>query len=166
MGRGMVDRLRVGVHLVQIALDSYGTDRFWDAIGWWHGEVHYTIPRLEEEKRVAAELERAFTDDEESNLLFGVKTLSATYEPCISLEDTNLLVNNNIFTIDPPGTNIGQWQYQGFAIRTAIKPNLVRRLLISVLTGAEWVADKGDKKAQVSLGPEYNRLAEFLTPIR
>jgi hypothetical protein len=166
MGKEVFERLRVGVHLARVALESHGTSRFWDAIGWWHGEVHYTIPRLEEEREVAAEIDRAFTDDGESNPPFGVQTLSVTVKPSISFQNSNLLVNNNIFTIDPPGTNIGQWQYQGFAIRTAIRPNPVRRLLISVLTGAEWVADGNSKKAQVSLGPEYDRLAEFLTPIR
>jgi hypothetical protein len=163
MGNSLIDRVRVGIHLTRIALDSYGTDRFWDAIGWWHGEVHYTIPRIEGEKRVAAELERAFTDDGESNLPFGLQALGVTVKSSISFQDSNLLVNNGKFVIDPPGLNTGQWQYQGFALRTAIKPNLVRRLLIGALTGAEWVADNGDnKKTQVSLGPEYDRLAEFI----
>lgn len=158
------DRIRVGIHLAHIALDSYGSERFWDVIGWWHGEVHYTIPRLEEEKRVAAELERAFTGDGESNSLFGVSNINV--QPSISFQDSNLLVSDSRFVIDPPGLSIGQWQYQSFAIRTAIKPNLVRRLLISVLTGAEWVADNANKKTQVSLGPEYDRLADFLNPTR
>ena len=166
MVRGIFDtvnKLRVGIYLSRIALDSYGTSRFWDVVGWWHGEVHYTIPRLEEEKRVAAELERTFIDS--------VLSLTVEYSPLgvvsaaaissISLSDSNLLVSDGLFVIDPPGSSTGQWQYQNIAIRTATRPNWIRRLLIGLLTGAEWVAD--NKKAQVSLGSEYDRLGEFFS---
>lgn len=158
-----VYRFRVGVHLARIALDSYGTDRFWDIIGWWHGEIHYTIPRLEEEKRVAAELERAFSESVQP-LSVGynspLSVFSATVKPAISFQGLNLLVSDGRFVIDPPGSSTGQWQYQNIAIRTEARPNRIRRLLIGLLTGAEWVDD--NKKVQVSLGPEYDKLAEFI----
>jgi hypothetical protein len=167
MGKEVFERLRVGVHLARVALESHGTDRFWDAIGWWHGEVHYTIPRLEEEKRVAAELERAFSDKS----IFVGDSLPFTGKVMTSNGYTSLTVGPSMrfgdrITLNPGQRCVGEWRWQGIAVRTMGRPARVRRLLLGVLLGAEWVADGDNKKTQVSLGPEYDRLAEFLTPIR
>lgn len=159
----MVYRFLVGVYLSRIALDSYGTGRFWDVIGWWHTEVHYTIPRLEEERRVAAELERAFTDSVQTLSVWYNSPLGATTIPAISFHDSNLLVSDGRFVIDPPGSSTGQWQYQNIAIRTAARPNWIRRLLIGLLTGAEWV---DDKKIDKPLRPEYERFNEFVSSLQ
>ena len=163
----------VGVHLTRLALDSYGTSRFWDVIGWWHGEVHYTIPRIKEERRVAADLERTFADNPFGTLTLNTNVTSFTSKvsintsgtaniisnPCITFGNASIDFKDSKVVVDPGKLSVGQWQYQGIAIRTGARPNLVRRLLISVLTGAEW---RGDGKSNGPLAPEYERLAEFI----
>ncbi len=169
----MRDRMWVGVHLTRLALDSYGTVRFWDVIGWWHGEVHYTIPRIKEERRVAADLERTFADNPFGTLTLNTNVTSFTStvsintsgtaniisNPCITFGNASIDFKDSKVVVDPGKLSVGQWQYQGIAIRTGARPNLVRRLLIGVLTGAEWV---GDGKSNKPLAPEYERLAEFI----
>jgi hypothetical protein len=154
------DRMWVGVHLTRLALDSYGTVRFWDVIGWWHGEVHYTIPRIEEERRVAAELERTFADNPFGTLTLNTNvTANINSNPCITFGNASIVFKDSKIVVDPGKLSVGQWQYQGIAIRTGARPNPVRRLLIGVLTGAEWV---GDGKSNRPPAPEYERLAEFI----
>ncbi len=157
----MIDRLRVGVYMARVAFDSHGTDRFWGAIEWWHTEVHYTIPRIKEEKRVAAELERSFTA--ESSRLFWVKTLAShnrvipniRVTPNISL----LTFKDQRVVINPGKSSVGQWQWESVGIRTQSVPTPLRRLLIRVLGGGtEWVGDEGSKKPRTLVGPEYDRL--------
>jgi hypothetical protein len=150
----------VGVHLTRLALDSYGTVRFWDVIGWWHGEVHYTIPRIEEERRVAAKLERTFADNPFGTLTLNTNaTANINSNPCITFGNASIVFKDSKIVVDPGKLSVGQWQYQGIAIRTGARPNPVRRLLIGVLTGAEWM---GDGKSNRPPAPEYERLAEFI----
>lgn len=49
--------------------------------------------------------------------------------------------------------------------RTGKVPTPLRRLLIRVLVGAEWVGDKSSK-ALVPLAPEYSRLQEFIDSLQ
>jgi hypothetical protein len=180
---GVLYRLGVGMRLVRISVGVWGTPSFWDTIGWWHNEVHYVIPRIREEKRVAAELELAFGQERYFGVAGGVTSsggvtsyvgvgavnsipygvtsfASNNISPNISLGEGSLTFKDQRFVIDPCKSSVGQWQWESVGVRTEAVPTTLRRLLIRVLVGAEWVADT---VGPVSFGPEYDRLSEFLS---
>lgn len=66
----------VGMRLIRISVGVWGTPAFWNTIGWWHNEVHYTIPRIREEKRVAVELELAFGVGAVTSIPYGVTSFA------------------------------------------------------------------------------------------
>jgi hypothetical protein len=163
------------MRLVRASVGVWGTPAFWDTIGWWHTEVHYTIPRLDEERRMAARLELAFADTHTPS---GVATSGNSHGsiPYTNSSATTFSASSNITsgnaTIELKGQRLvinssklsaGQWQWESVGIRTEGVPTPLRRLLIRVLVGAEWVGDEGTKKTRTPLGPEYDRLSEFLS---
>ena len=151
-------RVLVGFQLISHARRAWGTDRFWSVIGWWHGEVHYTIPRIEEEERVAAELERSFTGT-------GVFRIGDCIGIGTTLPSTMLSVSESPFrglSINPPGgVVVGKWRWENVEIGTSTEPGLVRKLLIRVVTGAKWI--RNEKSERCTLAPEYDRLSEFFS---
>jgi len=166
-------RIGVGMRLVRASVGVWGTPALWDTIGWWHTEVHYTIPRIREEKLVAAELELAFGQESSrgvasyvgvgavNSIPYGVTSFSSNnITPHISFGDGKLTFKDQRVLIDPYKSSAGQWQWESVGIRTEGVPTPLRRLLIRVLVGAEWVGDEGTRP---SLGPEYDRLSEFLS---
>ena len=152
-------RVLAGFQLMLQARRAWGTDRFWSVIGWWHGEVHYTIPRIEEEKRVAAELERSFVADSviriEDRISIGIKVPS-TMLSVVERPFNGLSVN------PPGGVVVGKWRWESVEIGTSTEPSWVRKLLIRVVTGAKWI--RNEKSEGRTLAPEYDRLSEFLQP--
>lgn len=116
---------------------------------------------------MAAELELAFTDTKiligEGLPFAGQVMTSVGYS--VRFGDQTVVFKDGRITLDPGQGCVGEWRCQGIAVRTMGRPARARRLLLWVLLGAEWVAD-GNSKAQVFLGPEYDRLAEFLNPTR
>ena len=153
-----MNRVLVGFRLMPCALRAWGTDRFWPLICWWHEEIHYTIPQIEEEKRIAAELERSFT---------GHSVLRI--EDCIgigtTLPSTMLSVVDSPFTglsINPPYAVVGKWRWESVEIGTSTEPGRLRRFLIGIIFGAKWIRVK--KSEDFVLAPEYDRLSEFLQP--
>jgi hypothetical protein len=177
-------RIGVGMRLVRASVGVWGTPALWDTIGWWHTEVHYTIPRIREEKLVAAELELAFGQTRYFGTMgsggvtnyvrtmgsVGVigspsygSTSTTSITPHISFGDGKLTFKDQRVLIDPYKSSVGQWQWESVGIRTEGVPTPLRRLLIRVLVGAEWVGDEGTKKPRPSLGGEYDRLSEFLS---
>ena len=151
-------RVLVGFKLISHARRAWGTDRFWSVIGWWHEEIHYTIPRVEEEKRIAFELERSFTGDSVLRIgdCLGIGT---------ALPGTMLSVVDSPFTglsINPPNAVVGKWRWENVEIGTSTEPGLVRKLLIRIVTGAKWI--RNEKSEGRDLAPEYERLSEFLQP--
>jgi len=154
----LAQRIRIGIYLVSQAQRAWGSDRFWDVIGWWHGEVHYTIPRIKEEKRVALEMERAFIDT--SEWVFGSNTLQigSPYEYVHS----NIITEGASLSLCVPD-QVGYWDWNGIRLGANSRPVPLRQALVNVLFGAKWV-DTGTKKNRAEPGPEYKRLAEFLTP--
>ena len=171
----MLYRFRVGVYPFRLALERHGTESFWSAVSWWHEEVHYTIPRIEEEKRVAEELKAAFEDIDKFNMddwlnpsvsSVGIRSTGTTLTSPITT--TSLDVTNNVFTISPPSGGkgyAGQWRWIGVGVNVVDRPSWLRRTTVSVLLGAEWVDDKGQKaKAKKTfLSPEYTRWEDFLS---
>jgi hypothetical protein len=154
----------VGMRLVRISVGVWGTPAFWDTIGWWHNEVHYTIPRLKEEKRVAAELELAFGVGAVNSIPYGVTSFAINnITPNISFGEGSLTFKDQRVIIDPCKSSIGEWQWESVGVRTGRVPNPLRRLLIRVLVGAKWVPDIKDP---VSLGAEYDRLQEFIDSLQ
>jgi hypothetical protein len=183
----MLYRFRIGIYLTRRALARHGTDSFWPALSWWHEEVHYTIPRIEEEKRVAEELKAAFEDGYEevdikewlnpnvSNVgIWSTGTPLTSSMPLTMsslstpVTTTNIATTNNVFTISPPSGGkgyAGQWKWGGVGVNVVDKPSWVRRMTVSVLLGAEWVDDKGQKAKtkKTPLPSEYIRWGEFLS---
>jgi len=180
----MLYRFRTGVYLFRLALERHGSDSFWSAVSWWHEEVHYTIPRIEEEKRVAEELKAVFEDDNTnwlnataSNvglqsssmpLTSGVPLTFSSTSLSTPITTTALDVTNNVFTISPPSGGkgyAGQWRWIGVGVNVVDRPSWLRRTTVSVLLGAEWIDDKSQKaKAkETPLPPEYIRWDEFLS---
>lgn len=156
----------VGMRLIRISVGVWGTPAFWDTIGWWHNEVHYTIPRLKEEKRVAAELELAFGVGAVTSIPYGVTSFAINnITPNISLGEGSLTFKDQRVIIDPCKSSIGEWQWESVGFRTGKVPTPLRRLLVRVLVGAEWVGDKSSK-ALVPLAPEYSRLQEFIDSLQ
>ena len=161
---GVLYRLGVGMRLVRISVGVWGTPAFWDTIGWWHNEVHYTIPRLKEEKRVAAELELAFGVGAVNFTPHRVTSFAINnIAPNITLGEGSLTFKDQRFIIDPCKSSVGQWQWESVGVRTGGVPTPLRRLVIGVLVGAEWVPDT---KAPVPLAPEYSRLQEFIDSLQ
>lgn len=159
----MMYRVGVGMRLARASVRVWGTPSFWDTIGWWHNEVHYVIPRIREEKRVAAELELAFGEASSRGFAsyVGVTSFASNnITPNISFGEGSLTFKDQRVIIDPCKSSVGQWQWESVGIRTGRVPTPLRRLLIRVLMGAEWVADTVEP---VSFGPEYDRLSEFLS---
>ena len=171
----MIYGVGVGMRLVRISVGVWGTPAFWDTIGWWHNEVHYTIPRLKEEKRVAAELELAFGEASSRGVRgyvgafgsVGVTGLGGstifTAPPNISFGEATITLKDQRVVIDPCKSSMGQWQWESVGVRTGGVPTPLRRLLMWVLVGAEWVPDTKDP---VSLGAEYDRLQEFIDSLQ
>lgn len=155
----LAQRIRIGVYLVFQAQRAWGSDRFWDVIGWWHGEVHCTIPRIEEEKRVALEMERAFIDTSEWVFDSNTLQIGSPYQyvrPNISTDDISL----NVCVPD----QVGYWDWNGIRVGANSRPVPLRQALVNVLFGAKWV-DTETKKNRAEPGPEYKRLAEFLASL-
>lgn len=183
----MLHRIQIGIYLTRLALARHGTESFWHTVSWWHEETHYTIPQIEEEKRVAEELKAAFEDVDKVNIgdwlntggVPGVRIWSAgktlTYGMPLTTSrlsppttTTSLDVINNVFVVSPPSGSkgyAGQWQWSGVAIKAGNRPSWVRRVTVSLLLGAEWVGYKGQKaKAKENpVPPEYIRWDEFLS---
>jgi hypothetical protein len=160
-------RVGVGMRLVRASKGVWGTPAFWDTIGWWHNEVHYVIPRIREEKRVAAELELAFGAavppvGVTSSTGVGMSSISVT--PHISPGNSKVEFKNQRVVINPGKLSVGQWQWESLGVRTQGVPTPLRRLLIRVLVGAEWVPDEGSKKPRAPSGPEYDRLPWGCSP--
>jgi hypothetical protein len=151
-----VNKVLVGFQLMLQARRAWGTDRFWPLICWWHEEIHYTIPQIEEEKRVSFELERSFTGNSVGDYL-GIGT---------TLPSTMLSVSESLFrglSINPPGGVVaGKWRWENVEIGTSTEPSWVRKLLVWVVTGAKWI--RNEKSEGRDLAPEYERLSEFLQP--
>ena len=155
-----MNKILVGFQLMSHARRAWGTDRFWPLICWWHEETHYTIPQIEEEKRVAAELEKSFTRDSVIQIgdYLGIGTtlpstmLSVSAEPFFQ----GLSINSS------GGVVAGKWRWESVEIATTTEPGLVRKLLIQVVTGAKWI--RNEKSESKALAPEYDRLSEFLQP--
>lgn len=164
----MLYRVGVGMRLVRASVGVWGTPAFWDTIGWWHNEVHYVIPRIREEKRMAAELELAFgaavppvrvtSYSGSTGVVSSVGTSSISVTPNISFGYGKLTFKDQRVIIDPRKSSVGQWQWETVGIRTERVPTPLRRLLIRVLVGAEWVGDGDSKKPPTTLGGEYDRL--------
>jgi len=151
-----IDKVLTGFQLMSHARRAWGTDRFWPLICWWHEETHYTIPQIEEEKRIAAELERSFTGDSVLRIggCIGIGT---------TLPRTMLSVVDSPFTglsINPPNAVVGKWRWESVEIGTSTEPGRVRKLLVWIVTGAKWIRSK--KSEDKVLAPEYERLSEFL----
>jgi hypothetical protein len=149
-------RVLVGFQLTSHALRSWGTDRFWSLICWWHEETHYTIPQIEEEKRIAFELERSFTGNSVLRVgdCIGIGT---------TLPSTMLSVVDSPFaglSLNPPGAAVGKWRWENVEIGTSTEPVRLRKLLVWVVTGAKWI--RNEKSEGPALAPEYDRLSEFL----
>ena len=151
-------RVLAGFQLMLQARRAWGTDRFWSVIGWWHGEVHYTIPRIEEEKRVAAELERSFVADSVIRIGDCIGIGIGTTVPSTMLSVVERPFNG--LSVNPPGTAVGKWRWESVEIGTSTEPGRVRKLLIRVVTGAKWI--RNEKSEGRTLAPEYERLSEFL----
>lgn len=98
-------RVLAGFQLMLQARRAWGTDRFWSVIGWWHGEVHYTIPQIEEEKRVAAELERSFSVIRIGDCIGIGTTVPSTMLSVVERPFNGLSVNL-------PGTAVGKWRWE------------------------------------------------------
>lgn len=156
----MMYRVGMGMRLARASVRVWGTPAFWDTIGWWHTDVHYTIPRLDEERRVAAELELTFTAGV-SVTTFGVNaTKFKMGVPTMNLGSSQIVFKDNRVTVDSVGPNgVGEWQWESVAVRSTTRPGALRRLLIGAVIGARWVGDEGSKKTP----PEYDRLSEFLS---
>lgn len=153
----VLQRVRIGIYLVSQAQRAWGSERFWDVIGWWHGEVHYTIPRIEEEKRVALEMEQSFMEQAfiDTNK-WVINTTGSPYQyvrPNISTECASL-------SLCVPD-QVGYWDWNGIRVGSKSRPVPLRQALVNVLFGAKWV-DTETKKNRAEPGPEYKRLAEFL----
>lgn len=168
----MIYGVGVGMRLVRISVGVWGTPAFWDTIGWWHNEVHYTIPRLKEEKRVAAELELTFGEATSyvgsvgavNSIPYGVTSFAINnITPNISFGEATITLKDQRVVIDPCKSSMGQWQWESVGVRTGRVPTSLRRLLMWVLVGAEWVPDTKDP---VSLGAEYDRLQEFIDSLQ
>lgn len=147
----VLQRIRIGVYLVSQAQRAWGTDRFWDVIGWWHGEVHYTILQIEEEKRVALAMKQTFIDTGE----WVIDTIGSPHQyvrPNISTDDTSL----NVYV---PG-QVGYWDWNGIKIGSNKKPNSLRQALVGFLLEAKWFDEV--EKSRAKPGPEYLRLEKFL----
>lgn len=161
-------RVGVGMRLVRASAGVWGTPAFWDTIGWWHNEVHYVIPRIREEKRMVAELELAFgaavppvgvtSYSGFTGVVSSVGTSSISVTPHISFGNSKVKFKNQRVVINPGKLSVGQWQWESVGVRTQSVPTPLRRLLIRVLMGAEWVGDEGSKKPRPLLGGEYDRL--------
>lgn len=149
--KSLVDRVRVGLYLTRLSINTHGTGSFWRCVSWWHEETHVTIPRIEEERRMAAELERMFED---KKTLFGISydTNSSGYAS-ISLSDGKLVL------LHPAG----QWTWNNIVVNSESKPNLLRRVAIKVLLGAEWT-DYKDKETE-PMPPEYVRWEDFVSEV-
>lgn len=164
----MMYRVGVGMRLVRASVGVWGTPSFWDTIGWWHNEVHYVIPRIREERRVAAELELAFgtavppvgvtSYSGSTGVVSSVGTSSISVTPHLSFGNSKVEFKNQRVVINPGKLSVGQWQWESVGVRTEGVPTPLRRLLIRVLVGAEWVPDGVSKKPRTPLGPEYDRL--------
>ena len=176
---GLVYRIGVGIRLVRLSVGVWGTPAFWDTIGWWHNEVHYTIPGLNEEKRMAVQLEMAFSDAtlqstsvssyahtnpspsgwSVSKSSWGIPDVflgssgTSSVNSHISIKDGVMIVNPTI------SKGVGEWRWESITVRSASNPGILRQLLIGAVIGAKWVPDT---KEPVSLGPEYDRLSEFI----
>jgi hypothetical protein len=157
---GIVYRIGVGVRLVRASMGVWGTPVFWDTIGWWHNEVHYTIPRLDEERRMAASLELAFSDGVSTCTSGANATNFEMGVPTMKMGSSQIVFKDNRVTVDSVGSDgIGEWQWESVAVRSTTRPGTLRRLLIGALIGGKWVGDEGSKKTP----PEYDRLSEFLS---
>ena len=91
------------------------------------------------------------------------KSTIFTATPNISFGDGSLTFKDQRLTIDPCKSSMGQWQWESVGVRTGRVPTPLRRLLMRVLVGAEWVPDTKDP---VSLGAEYDRLQEFIDSLQ
>lgn len=177
----MLHRIQIGIYLTRLALARHGTESFWHTVSWWHEETHYTIPQIEEEKRVSEELKAAFEEDNTnwlnatvSNvglqsssmpLTSGVPLTFSSTSSLTLITTTALDVTNNVFTISPPSGGkgyAGQWRWSGVGVNVVDRPSWVRRVTVSLLLGAEWVEDKKADKVKPP-SPEYARWEEFLS---
>ena len=160
-----IDKVLTGFQLMSHARRAWGTDRFWPLICWWHEETHYTIPQIEEEKRIAAGLERSFT---ENNVLriedcIGIgTTLPGTMLSVSNTTGSFVSPSSTLFSINPAGSTVGKWRWESVEIGTSTEPGRVRKLLVWIVTGAKWIRSK--KSEDKVLAPEYDRLSEFLQP--
>lgn len=146
----VLQRIRVGIDLVSHARRAWGSDQFWDVIGWWHCEVHYTIPRIEEEKRIAQDMSNAFAQG----------TLPIDLDQWLGLDPVVYTKDSNTFTISVPD-QVGYWDWNGIKVGANKRPSPLRCALVNVLLGAKWV-DTETKKNRAEPGPEYKRLEGFL----
>lgn len=169
---GLVYRIGVGIRLVRLSVGVWGTPAFWDTIGWWHNEVHYTIPRLNEEKIMAVQLEMAFSDAtlqstsvssyaHTNSSLSGWSVSNSSWGiTAVSSGNSHISFEDRVMTVNPTiSKGVGEWRWESITVRSASNPGILRQLLIGAVTGAKWVPDT---KEPVSLGPEYDRLSEFI----
>lgn len=102
----------VGMRLIRISVGVWGTPAFWNTIGWWHNEVHYTIPRIREEKRVAVELELAFGVGAVTSIPYGVTSFA------INNTNPNITLGGGEFNVQRPASHHRPVQvvYRGVAV--------------------------------------------------
>lgn len=151
-----MNRVRIGIYLISQALKYHGTDKFWDVISWWHSEVHYTIPRIREEKIIAMSLTETFSRSDyvistgdTSNLY--VSTDTSIINRNFSKEVGYLCVN------DPAGS----WSFGDWGIQCSKRPNFVRRALVNLALGFKWEDSEETERTKENRA-EYLRLQEFL----
>lgn len=162
----MMYRVGVGMRLVRASAGVWGTPAFWDTIGWWHNEVHYVIPRIRGEREMAAELELAFGEVSSGGVKgyvgafgsvgvtgSGGSTISTNIVPNLSVGEAAITFKDQRVIINSCKSSVGQWQWESVSFRSGRVPTPLRRLLMSVLVGAEWVGDKGRKNPQLLWGP-------------
>lgn len=171
----VIDRIRVGLHLTRLSINTYGTESFWRCLSWWHEETHVTIPRVEEEKKMGFELENMFGGEittVDSPYQFGVNTsnsyvISASpSRPCITFGNgSGFELADNLLTLSVPGGSVGRWVWGGVSVKTTHVPNPIRRLVVKVLLGGEWVPDKKQGGEEI-LPAEYDRWANFVSEVQ
>ena len=147
----VAQRVRIGVYLVSQAQRAWGTDRFWDVIGWWHTEVHYTIPRIEEEKRIELAMNQSFTTGTGQRMILSTGSYGV---------NPGLIYDGIALGLGVPG-QVGYWDWNGIRLGANKSPNPLRQALVGFLLGAKWVDEEPKNRAKP--GPEYLRLKEFLS---
>ncbi|MCP3699157.1 MAG: hypothetical protein GY920_11465 [Aliivibrio sp.] len=144
-----MNRIRIGIYLISQALKYHGTDKFWDVIGWWHGEVHYTIPRIREEKTIDMSLTKTFLPGD--GFISTMGEISGDYS--VNVE--------NQFTYSHITSTSGSWSFGDWRLNCSKRPNFVRRVLISLVFGFKWEDSEEIERTKENRA-EYLRLQEFL----